>query len=441
MAGFFDHELALISEAEPVRMSGSVARVVGLVIEAKGISVPVGSLCRVDPSLGGHSIEAEVVGFRDDRAILMPYGTMQGLKRFDRVVHLTSSQMIDVGPDLLGRVIDSRGRVVDGGPPPRRLRRVPLYAAAPKPLARARISDPLSTGVRVVDGLITCGRGQRIGLFSGSGVGKSILMGMMTRYTEAPIVVVALVGERGREVRDFLEKDLGPEGRKRAVVVVSTGDEPPLMRVKAPFAATAVAEYFRDEGHDVLLMMDSVTRMAFAQREIGLSAGEPPATKGYPPSVFALMPRLMERAGRSDKGSITGIYTVLVEGDDVTEPIADAARSILDGHIWLSRELAQRGHFPAVDPLQSVSRVMIDVVAREHLRAATRLKALLATHKSAEDLISIGAYVAGSNVEIDRAIRMLPAVNGILRQEIGDHGRWPDTVAAILELAKMADEK
>lgn len=441
MASLFEHELALIQDAEPIRMSGSVARVVGLVIEAKGISLPVGSLCRIDPSLGDRSIEAEVVGFRDDRVLLMPYGSMQGVKRFDRVVHLTSSQSIDVGPDLLGRVIDSRGRVIDGGPPPRRVRRVPLDAAAPKPLHRARITEPLPTGVRAVDGLVTVGRGQRVGLFSGSGVGKSVLLGMMTRYTEAPIVVICLVGERGREVRDFLEKDLGPEGRKRAVVVVSTGDEPPLMRVKAPFAATAVAESFRDEGHDVLLLMDSVTRMAFAQREIGLSAGEPPATKGYPPSVFTLMPRLMERAGRSDRGSITGIYTVLVEGDDLTEPIADTARSILDGHIWLSRELAQRGHFPAIDPLQSVSRVMMDVVSMEHLRAATRLKALLATHKSAEDLINIGAYVAGSNAEIDRAIRMLPAVNGILRQEIADAGRWTDTVAAILDLAKKADEK
>ena len=303
-------------------------------------------------------------------------------------------------------------------------------------MERPRITEPLGTGVRAIDALHTCGKGQRVGLFSGSGVGKSTLLGMCARYTSADVSVVALVGERGREVRDFVEKDLGPEGLARSVVVVETSDRPALLRVRAAFAAAAMAESFRDGGADVLLLMDSLTRMANAQREIGLSAGEPPATKGYPPSVFAQMPRLLERAGRSAKGSITGFYTVLVEADDITEPIADAARAILDGHVWLSRELAVRAHYPAVDPLESVSRLMIDVVPPEQLDAAGRVKALLATYRRAEELINVGAYVRGSNPEIDRAIQAHGPILKFLRQGIGERAGLEETRRALVELAR-----
>jgi FliI/YscN family ATPase len=312
----------------------------------------------------------------------------------------------------------------------------PLQARAPHPLDRERIREPLGTGVRAIDSLLTCGKGQRLGLFAGSGVGKSTLLGMCARGTAADVTVIGLVGERGREVREFVEKDLGPEGLQRSVVVVETSDRPALLRVRAPFAAVAVAEYFRDEGLDVLLLLDSITRMANAQREVGLSAGEPPATKGYPPSVFALLPRLLERAGRSGKGTITGFYTVLVEGDDANEPISDAARSILDGHVWLSRDLAVRGHYPSIDPLQSVSRLLHDVAPREQVDAATRLRSLLAAYREAEDLINVGAYVKGSNPEIDLAVRCRPAIQKFLRQGVAETATLDATRAALLDLAK-----
>jgi flagellum-specific ATP synthase len=423
-----------LETALPARLTGRVAQIIGLVVECEGLSVPLGAACAIAAS-GGPPVPAEVVGFRDQRVLLMPLGELSGIRRFDPVHCTATAQTVGVGPELLGRVIDARGRPVDGGPLLVASARRPLAASPPPAMERPRIAEPLATGVRAIDGLLTCGRGQRVGLFSGSGVGKSVLLGMICRYTSADINVVALVGERGREVRDFIEKDLGPEALRRTVVVVATSDQPALLRVKAPFTATAVAEYFRDQGKNVLLLMDSVTRMAIAQREIGLSAGEPPATKGYPPSVFALLPRLLERSGLSARGSITGIYSVLVEADDLNEPIADAARSILDGHLWLSRDLAHRGHYPAIDPLASVSRLMIDVASPEHREAAAKIRAALAVYRQNEDPIHYGVYVAGRNPEIDAAIRLMPKANAFLRQAIEEGAPYRETVRALIALA------
>jgi len=425
----------LLADIEPVRVRGRVRQAIGLVVQAEGLALPVGAACEIRIS-GGAALPCEVVGFRDDVTLLMPLGELQGVRRGDEVLCRSQVQRMPVGRGLLGRVIDAQGAPIDGGAPLAIERLNPLQARAPHPLDRERILEPLGTGVRAIDALLTCGKGQRLGLFAGSGVGKSTLLGMCARGTAADVTVIGLVGERGREVREFVEKDLGPGGLKRSVVVVETSDRPALLRVRAPFAAVAVAEYFRDEGLDVLLLLDSVTRMANAQREVGLSAGEPPATKGYPPSVFALLPRLLERAGRSGKGSITGFYTVLVEGDDVNEPIADAARSILDGHVWLSRELAVRGHYPSIDPLQSVSRLLQDVAPREQVEAATRLRALLAAYREAEDLINVGAYVKGSNPEIDLAVRCRPAIQKFLRQGITETTTLEATRSSLLDLAR-----
>jgi flagellum-specific ATP synthase len=366
----------------------------------------------------------------------MPLGETYGIKFGDKVTLLKNLETVPVSNSLLGRVIDVRGKPVDDKEPIFSTVRYPIYSVSPKPLERIRINEPISTGIKVIDGLMTLGKGQRVGLFSGSGVGKSLLLGMIAKFTEAPVVVVVLVGERGREVRDFLERDLGKEGLKKSVVVVSTSDTPAPLRVKAPFVGTAIAEYFRDQGKDVLLLMDSITRQATAQREIGLSRGEPPATKGFPPSTFAIIPRLMERAGRTQKGSITGIYTVLVEADDITEPISDHARSILDGHIWLSRELASRGHYPAIDPLGSISRIMIDIVTNEHLAAANKMRAIMATYKAFEDLISIGAYAHGSNLEVDNCLKMLPTIKAFSQQQLDQGFSLQNTVSELLNIFK-----
>jgi flagellum-specific ATP synthase len=338
----FERQIERLQDIVPPRITGRVRQIIGLIIECEGLSVPVGSVCTVRPGTQGDPVPAEVVGFREDTALLMPLGEMRGIRRNDPVDCVSTVQEISIGPALLGRVIDAMGNPIDGKGPLFTNETVALYGEPPHPLTRPRITEPLATGVRAIDGLLTLGKGQRVGLFAGSGVGKSMLMGMISRFTAADVNVIALVGERGREVREFVERDLGEEGLARSVVVVETSDRPALTRVKAPFTASAVAEYFRNRGMDVLLLMDSVTRMANAQREIGLSAGEPPTTKGYPPSVFAQLPRLLERAGNAEVGSITGIYTVLVEGDDMNEPIADAARSILDGHVWRNRDLAHR---------------------------------------------------------------------------------------------------
>jgi len=352
----------------------------------------------------------------------------------DKVCCLSRAQTVPVGEELLGRVIDGQSRPIDGKGRLLAMEKWPLYEAAPRPMSRQRITESIATGIRSIDALFTCGKGQRLGLFSGSGVGKSTLLGMIARNTTAEVNVIALVGERGREVRDFIEKDLGEEGLRRSVVVVATSDESPLIRVRAAFVATAIAEYFRNLGRDVMLMMDSVTRLAVAQRQIGLSIGEPPATKGYTPSVYLLLPQLLERSGQSARGTITAFYTVLVEADDINEPVADTVRSILDGHVWLSRDLAARGQYPSVDPLQSISRLMIDVVAPEHLYAAHRVRSIVAAYTQAEDLINIGAYVKGSNPRIDEAVEMIERIWDYLRQDISEKASYEETVSRLLEL-------
>jgi flagellum-specific ATP synthase len=405
----------VLTAAQP-RVQGRVTRVVGLNIDVDGLYLPIGSAVGITTTVG--SIVAEVVALHDNGLVCMPLGDVHGVRAGDRVTATENATAVHVGPQLLGRVLDGLGRPIDGGPSLAALPRVLVDNQAPHPLSRQLIAEPLPLGVRALDTLIACGRGQRMGIFAGSGVGKSTLLSMITRGTDASVTVLALVGERGREVREFIEHDLGPEGLARAVVVVATSDEPALVRLRAAFTATRIAEWFRDQGQDVLLLMDSLTRFAMAQREIGLSAGEPPATRGYPPSVFALMPRLLERAGASDRGSITGLYTVLVEGDDMLDPIADSARSILDGHIVLSRALATAGHFPSIDVLESISRVAPAITTAEQRAAATEMRRLLAAYRDARDLIEIGAYVPGTNPLVDRAITLREAMDGFLRQDL-----------------------
>ena len=397
-----------LTEKKFYRNLGKVVKIVGLTIESVGPSAKLNDLCRIiiDPQ-EDISVMAEVVGFRDKRLLLMPYDSVEGLGVGCIVENTGHPLSVSVGEELLGHTIDGMGRPTDIEELITR-EEYPVEAAPPDPMARKIIDEVLPLGVKAVDGLITVGKGQRIGIFAGSGVGKSTLLGMFARNTTADINVIALIGERGREVREFIERDMGEEGMKRSVVVVATSDRPALIRNKAAKTATAIAEYFRDQGKDVLLMMDSLTRFSMAQREIGLASGEPPVTRGYPPSVYSEMPKLLERAGNSDKGSITGLYTVLVDGDDFNEPITDTARSILDGHIMLNRKLAHKNHYPAIDVLQSISRVMSSIVDSEHKEAAGKLKNVLATYQEAEDLINIGAYKKGSNSNIDYAIENFP---------------------------------
>jgi flagellum-specific ATP synthase len=414
-------ELALLErvvDAAKPRVFGRVARVVGLNLEVEGLQLPIGSAVTVESNDG--PLLAEVVAIQDSGLVCMPLGELRGLRAGAPVEATASAATVPVGPELLGRVLDGLGRPIDGGPPLVQLPRVSVEHHSPHPLTRNRIQQALPLGVRALDTLVPCGRGQRIGIFAGSGVGKSTLLSMITRGTEAPVTVLGLIGERGREVREFIENDLGPEGLARSVVVVSTSDTPALVRLRGAFTATRIAEFFRDQGNDVLLMMDSLTRFAMAQREVGLSAGEPPATRGYPPSVFALLPRLLERAGASERGSITGLYTVLIEGDDLMDPVGDAARSILDGHIVLTRSLATAGHFPSIDVLESISRLTNAVTTPEQRAAATEMRRLLAAYRDAKDLIEIGAYVAGTNPLVDRAIELREAMDGFLRQELHD---------------------
>ena len=408
-----------IDSCKSMNMIGKVVQIVGLVIECSGPNVSMGELCYVQSHFDDvEPLPAEVVGFREGYVLLMPLGETKGIGPGCQVVSAQKVLQVKVGPELLGRVIDGLGNPIDGKGPILCKSEYPIQADPPAPLDRPVIKDSLYVGVRAIDGLITMGQGQRIGIMAGSGVGKSTLLSMIARNTEADISVIALVGERGREVKEFIERDLGEEGLKRSVVVVATSDKPALVRIKGALTATAIAEYFRDQGRKVILMMDSVTRFAMAQREVGLTVGEPPATRGYTPSVFALLPRLLERAGTSAKGSITGIYTVLVDGDDMNEPIADAVRSILDGHIVLSRNIAAQNHFPAIDVLASVSRVMSAVVPKEHMEANRKLRALMAVYKEAEDLIHIGAYVKGSSQKIDEAIQKIDAINDFLCQGV-----------------------
>lgn len=439
----FDIEkyLGSISAADPIRLSGIISTIIGLTIESTGPASSIGELCLVENQNSGCCVEAEVVGFKGNKVLLMPLGEIQGVAPGSTVTATGEPFSVAVGEELLGRILDGLGKPIDGKGKLQTKRRRSVYNSPPQPLSRRRITEPLGTGIRAIDALLTCGKGQRIGIFSGSGVGKSVLMGMIARNSVADVNVIALVGERGREVRDFIERDLGEEGLKKSVVVAATSDKPALVRLKGALVATTVAEYFRDQGMDVMLMMDSVTRIAVAQREVGLTIGEPPTTKGFTPSVFALLPRLLERAGTSEKGSITGLYTVLVEGDDVNEPISDAVRAILDGHIVLSRKLATLNHYPAIDILNSVSRVMIEVTTPEHQQAANKLKEVLATYQEAEDLINIGAYVQGSNPKIDYAIDNIDKINTFLKQDIDEKADFDQNSSELVELWRSPESE
>lgn len=410
-----------IKNINVINVWGKVTRIVGLVIEGFCPHATIGSLCELSPMTGEQKIFAEIVGFKDNKALLMPLGELRGLGPGSLIRVVRTSATISVGNNLLGRVIDAMEVPQDGLPAPLLTEEIGLYTLPPGPMDRQNISETLDLGIRAINGLTACGTGQRMGIMAGSGIGKSVLLGMMSKYAKADINVIALIGERGREVREFIERDLGADGLARSVIVVVTSDQSPLLRMRGAFVATAIAEYFCNQGKNVLLMMDSVTRFAMAMREIGLAIGEPPTTKGYTPSVFATLPKLLERAGRfRDKGSITGLYTVLVDGDDMTEPVADSVRSILDGHIVLSRTLAARNHFPAIDILNSTSRVMRDIVSPRHLELAGKAREVLARYAEAEDLINIGAYVRGSNAKIDYAISKIDEINTFLRQNFSE---------------------
>jgi len=418
-----------------IRASGKVTNVIGLVIEARGPVSRLGTVCDIYTKGGAHKITAEVLGFRDNYVLMMPLEEIRGIGPGCRVVARQQRAIIPVGPGLLGRVIDGLGNPIDNKGPILVESEYPIYGAPINPLSRRRISQPLDLGIRAINGLLTVGCGQRIGIFSGSGVGKSVLLGMIARKTRADVNVIALIGERGRELNEFIEKELGEEGLKRSVIVVATSDHLPLVRMRGAFIATAIAEFFRDQGKHVNLMMDSVTRFAMAQREIGLALGEPPTTKGYTPSVFTLLPKLCERAGTSsNRGTITGLYTVLVEGDDTNEPIADALRAILDGHINLTRDLAAQNHYPAIDVLSSISRVMDDIIDAGHRQHANKLKQTLAAYRKAEDLINIGAYVVGSNPKIDYAIEMIEKINLYLRQDINTTTDFNESISQLAQL-------
>ncbi|HIZ29039.1 MAG TPA: flagellar protein export ATPase FliI [Candidatus Adamsella sp.] len=414
---------------------GKVLRIIGLVIEADGPEASIGDLCYIFNSMNDKPVFAEVVGFQEKKILLMPLGSMEGLKPGAIVTNTKESMKIKVGDMLLGRVLDGLGEPIDSKG---EIKSNIYYSTSQKisnPLVRKPIDEVITLGIRSVDAFSTVGKGQRMGIFAGSGVGKSTTMAMMARNTDADVNVIALIGERGREVREFIEKTLGDDGLKRSVVVVATSEQPSLVKIKAAFVATTIAEYFRDQGKDVLFMLDSVTRIAMAQREVGLAIGEPPATRGYTPSVFALMPKILERTGTSDKGTITGLYTVLVEGDDFNEPISDTVRSILDGHIMLSRELAHKNHYPAVDVLQSISRVMSEIATPEHKKAAGDLRNLLSVYNKNADLINIGAYVRGSDKNVDRALRLMDDINSFLQQTIDDKTDFDSTIKRLMEIS------
>jgi flagellum-specific ATP synthase len=426
----------LVSSVDPHVSMGTVTEMVGLLIESNGPAAAIGEFCEIQTS-PGRTVRVQVIGFRDGRLLSMPLEESSGLQLGDKIVSRPVAALVKVGPDLLGRVLDGFGDPMDGGSPIEAHDLYSLFAVPPGPLEREHIVDPLVTGIRAIDGLLPCGKGQRVGLFGGSGVGKSTLLGSMCRNSEADVCVVALIGERNREVRAFLEHDMGPEGMRRSVVVVATSDMPALLRIRACFVALALAEYFRDQGKSVLLVMDSVTRLAMAQREIGLAAGEPPSQKGYTPSVFNLLPRVFERAGNFRKGSITGFFTVLVEGDDFNEPIADAVRSILDGHIVLSRDLGSAGHYPAIDILNSVSRLTGDLASPQQKEAATKLREAMATYRRTEDLIQLGAYVSGSNPKVDSAVRVRQNMEDFLKQSPDAKVTLEETLARMENLASQ----
>lgn len=425
----------LVKEADLQEHSGFVSQIIGLTIESNGPAAKIGDICNIQTLHGEKSIPAEVVGFRDNKILLMPFGNLSGVGPGSRIISTRGSLRIAVGMELQGRILDGLGRFIDRKDACTPREYYSIENAPPDPLSRKRISEVMPLGIKAIDGLLTCGRGQRIGIFAGSGVGKSTMLGMIARYAKADINIITLVGERGREVNEFIEKDLQEEGLKRSVVVVATSDQPAIVRVKSAMIGTAIAEYFRDQGLNVLLLMDSLTRYAMAQREIGMAIGEPPVSRGYTPSVFAQLPRLLERSGNSDRGSITGLYTVLVDGDDMNEPVADTVRGILDGHIVLSRHLANRNHYPAIDVLASVSRLMPDIVSAGHQAQAGFIKSRMATYRDAQDLIGIGAYKQGSNPEIDEAIRLNPRINQLLTQSVRDAFGFEDTIELINQIA------
>lgn len=410
----------LLMQIDPVRYNGKVVQVIGLMIESEGPDARIGDVCYIYPPRSPEPIAAEVVGFRNNRVLLMPLGEIHAIGPGCDVVSTGSPLTVPVGTELLGQILDGLGRPLNGMPLPSRMKRYSTNNQPQNPLAKQRITEPLSVGVKAIDGLLTIGKGQRVGIFAGSGVGKSTLLGMIARNTSADVNVIALIGERGREVKDFIERDLGKEGLERSVVVVATSDQPALIRMKGALIATTIAEYFRDLGMNVMMLMDSVTRYATALREVGLAVGEPPATRGYTPSVFANLPKLLERSGTGDKGSITAFYTVLVDGDDMNEPIADAVRGILDGHIVLDRKLASKGHYPAIDIMSSVSRLMKEIVSESHLKNAEQLKKYLAVYNESEDLINIGAYQQGTNPEIDQSLQHIHAIRSFTAQRIDE---------------------
>ncbi len=422
-----------IESVLPVRLIGSVVQTEGMTVSAVGFPAPIGAIARITQP-GSGSILAEVIGFRNDRTLLYSYSDLTGVRPGSRVEIVKTVPWLRVGNELLGRVVDAFGKTIDDLPAPVLESRARYHHSCPDACRRPRIDTILSTGIRAIDGFLSVGRGQRIGIFAGSGVGKSVTLGMMTRNTDADVIVIGLVGERGREVNDFIERNLGSEGRRKSVVVVSTSNEPALQRVRAAWTAMSIAEYFRDRGKNVLFLFDSLTRFAMAQREIGLAAGEPPTTRGYPPSVFTLLPQLVERAGRTQEGSITAFMTVLVEGDDKNDPICDAVRGLLDGHIWLSRKLSTRGHYPAIDPVESISRLMPDICSSEHLAAAEKMRRILGVYADNEDLISVGAYRQGNNTEIDEAIRLKPAIDQWLRQKTDESAPLNETLQSLQDL-------
>jgi flagellum-specific ATP synthase len=432
-----------IDKLNLIKVWGKVTRIVGLVIEGHCPNSSIGSLCELTPINGGKKIHAEIVGFKDSKALLMPLGELRGLGPGSRIRVIRNSATIGVGSSLLGRVIDAMEIPQDGLPKPIITEEKEIYSLPPGPMERQNITETLDLGIRAINGLITCGMGQRMGIMAGSGIGKSVLLGMMAKYAKADVNVIALIGERGREVREFIERDLGPEGLARSVIIVVTSDQSPLLRMRGAFVATAIAEYFCNQGKNVLLMMDSVTRFAMAMREIGLAIGEPPTTKGYTPSVFATLPKLLERAGRfRGKGSITGLYTVLVDGDDLTEPVSDSVRSILDGHIVLSRSLAAKNHFPAIDILNSSSRVMRDITSPRHQELSGKTRSVLASYGEAEDLINIGAYMNGSNPKIDYAVSKIDAITDYLQQGYNETSTFKESIEQLgVVLTDRKDEE
>jgi flagellum-specific ATP synthase len=419
---------------QPIKMEGKIVKVAGIVAEANGPGMSIGSLCCIKNS-SGQNMQAEVIGFNDKKVIVMPFGEMRGIEPGSRIVDINKSPTIKVGEAYLSRVVDGLGHPIDGKGAIQAKADYPIYGNVINPLKRKIINEVVDVGVRSINAMHTLGKGQRIAIMAGSGVGKSILMGMIARHTVADVIVIALIGERGREVREFIERNLGEEGLKKSVVVAATSDSPALVRIRGAHLATTIAEYFRDKGLDVVLIMDSITRFAMSLREVGLAAGEPPSAKGYTPSVFIQIPKLLERAGTVEtKGSITGIYTVLVEGDDMNEPIADAVRSIVDGHIVLSRDLAHKGHYPAVDVLSSISRVMHDIVEGDHLNMARKLVKVLATYREAEDLINIGAYIDGTDSQIDFAKKMIHKINSFLQQDINQSITFKESIVRLKEM-------